>query len=435
MRGAAPILPRRAANLVRDSTTRRAAVEDMDPLSETQTVREYELPLALETPRRSRRIRVAFCIDNMGIGGTELNALRTAARLDRSRFDVLVVCLQDGGPLLERFRTERIPVFPLPLGRLYGVRALRQGARLARFLARQQVDIVHSHDVYDNIFATTWARIAGTPVVIASRRWWDDVPRPALRVANRYASRFADCVIANSRTIADRLVSDERVSGDRIAIVSNFVDEAAFRSPTARVREAFLAGLGVPPESIVVGCVAGLRPVKDHATLLAAIATLRPGWPTLHLVLVGDGPERPFLERLTRQLGLAEVVHFAGVRPHEPNLNHLFDISVLCSVSEAFPNSIVEAMAAGKPVVATRVGGVIDAVVHGHTGLLVPPSEPGALAGAIEDLLINPEQRREMGAAAAFRARAQFHARAVLPSLESLYDRLLAAQGHATSAS
>jgi glycosyltransferase involved in cell wall biosynthesis len=123
-----------------------------------------------------------------------------------------------------------------------------------------------------------------------------------------------------------------------------------------------------------------------------------------------------------------EVVHFAGVRPNEPNLHHLFDISVLCSLSEAFPNSIVEAMAAGKPVVATRVGGVGDAVVDGETGLLVPPRLPAALAAAIEQLLIEPERRREMGAAAARRARAQFHASRVLPTLESLYDRLLSAR-------
>jgi glycosyltransferase involved in cell wall biosynthesis len=187
------------------------------------------------------------------------------------------------------------------------------------------------------------------------------------------------------------------------------------------------AELGVPPESIVVGCVAGLRPVKDHESLIEAMAKLRPRWPSLRLVLVGDGETRPSLERLARQLGLGAVVHFAGMRANEPNLHHLFDISVLCSVSEAFPNSIVEAMAAAKPVVATRVGGIVDAVVDGDTGLLVPPRDPTALAAAIERLLIDPERRRELGRAAARRARAQFHVNHVLPALESLYDRLLSA--------
>jgi glycosyltransferase involved in cell wall biosynthesis len=376
-----------------------------------------------------RRVRVAFCIDNMGIGGTELNALRTAERLDRSRFDVSVVCLQGQGPLLARYREQGIPVLTLPLGRLHGITALRQGTRLARHLVRQRIDIVHSHDVYNNIFATAWARVARTPVVIASRRWWDDVPRTALRVVNKYAYRFADCVIANSQTVADLVVTEDRVHSERVAVVSNFVDESAF-VPPARDSSAgsLLANLGVPGGSLVVGCVAGLRPVKDHESLITAMATLRPRWPSLRLVLVGEGEARRSLERLMRQLGLTEVVHFAGFIPNEHNLHHLFDISVLCSVTEAFPNTIVEAMAAGTPVVATRVGGVVDAVVDGETGFLVPPGRPAAVAAAIEQLLVDPIRRRALGEAAARRARTQFHANRVLPSLEALYDRLLAAR-------
>ena len=376
----------------------------------------------------AKLVRVAFCIDNMGIGGTELNALRTAERLDHSRFDVSVICLQDEGPLLKRYREQGIPVLTLPLPRLHGLTALRQGVRLARHLATQQVDIVHSHDVYNNIFATAWARVVRTPVVIASRRWWDDVPRPGLRVANQYAYRFADCVIANSKTVGELLVSDDQVRGERVAVVANFVDESAFAPPAHAARATIFGELGVPPGSLVVGCVAALRPVKDHESLIRAVASLRPRWPSLHLILIGDGLARPSLERLTRELGLRAAVHFAGIRPNEPNLHHLFDVSVLCSTSEAFPNSIVEAMAAGKPVVATGVGGIVDAVVDRQTGFLVPPRAPAALAGAIEQLLTAPALRRQFGEAAARRARAQFHANHVLPSLESLYDRLLSAR-------
>ena len=387
--------------------------------------RRPECPRLSLRPHAAKRVRVAFCIDNMGIGGTELNALRTAERLDDSRFDVSVICLQDHGPLLERYRRQGIPLLSLPLRRLHGLTALRLGARLARYLATQHVDVVHSHDVYNNIFATVWARAARTPVVIASRRWWDDVPRTALRVVNKYAYRLADCVIANSNTVAELLVRDDHVRRDRVAVVSNFVDESAFAPPAHVGRSTLLGELGVPPGSLVVGCVAGLRPVKDHQSLITAIASLQPRWPSLHLVLVGDGEARPSLERLTRQLGLTATVHFAGIRPNEPNLHHLFDVSVLCSSSEAFPNSIVEAMAAGKPVVATRVGGIVDAVVDQQTGFLVPPRTPSAVATAIERLLIEPGLRRQLGEAAARRARARFHADQVLPALESLYLRLL----------
>lgn len=372
-----------------------------------------------------RRIRIAFCIDGMGVGGTELNAVRTAERLDRSRFDVSVVCLQENGPLLARYREQGIAVVPLPIRRLYGVAALRQGVRLARYLSAQRVDIVHSHDAYNNIFATAWARVARTPIVIASRRWFGDLPRESLAVVNRYAYRFAHCVIANSATVAELVIRGDGVPPERVAVIPNFVDEAAFRPLDPAHQARLRAELRLDPGTLVVGCIAVLRPVKDHKTLITAIARLRSRWPTIRLVIVGDGPARISLEEYVNALGVADIVRFAGARPNEPNLHRLFDISVLSSVSEAFPNTIIEAMAAGRPVVATRVGGVADAVDDGETGALVPPGSPAQLAEAIARLLSSSECRYAMGTRAQRRARDEFHAARVLPELEMLYERLL----------
>ena len=379
----------------------------------------------LAAAHKDARIRIAFCIDNMGIGGTELNALRTAERLDRSCFAVSVVCLQDDGPLLTRYRNLGIPVLALPLPRLHGVTALRQGARLFRYLVTQRVDIVHSHDVYNNIFATLCARLAHRPVVIASRRWHDDVPRRILRSANRFAYRLADCVLVNSPTIAELLVARERVDPSRVALVPNFVEDEAFAQPTTAEQERFLSDVGVPTDSFIVGCVASLRPVKDQALLFRAMAALKPRWPTLHLVLVGDGETRPLLEQLAQRLGISDAVHFAGLRENKPNLHHLFDVSVLSSRSEAVPNSLVEAMAAARPVVATCVGGVPDVVLDGETGLLVASGDVDAFARAVERLLRDPDLRRRYGKAGRERAATDFQARRVIPILESLYVRLL----------
>lgn len=376
-------------------------------------------------PPPSRRIRVVFCIDNMGIGGTELNAVRTAERLDRSRFELSVVCLQKDGPLLARYERNEIPVLSLALGSLHGIAVLRQGRRLKRYLSSEQVDIVHSHDVYNNIFSTFWARAARRPAVIASRRWLDDVPRASLRTANRYAYRLAHRVVANSETIGELLVDREGVSAERVTIIPNFVDESAFTPPKDAELRALRSELGVPSDATIVGCVAGLRPVKGHRTVIEAMALLRARWPALALVLIGDGPERERLEALTRQLDLTDVVHFVGARSNEPNPNYLFDISVLASRSEAFPNSIVEALAAGRPVVATRVGGIPDAVIDGENGLLVSPDDPAPLAAAIDDMLKNPERRAAMGRAGQQAARARFHVDRVIPQLESMYMQML----------
>jgi glycosyltransferase involved in cell wall biosynthesis len=373
------------------------------------------------------RIRVVHCIDNLAIGGTELNAVRTAERLDRSRFDLTVVCLGEAGPLAARFAAAGVSVVPFPIANLYGLGAARQGARLARFLSHHRIQIVHSHDMYSNVFATIWARASGTPVIIASRRWWRSLPPRRYRLANKLAFRLAHQVIANSPAVASSLQTEDHVPSTRIAVVPNFVDDDAFTPIPAEQRAAMLRQLGVPDDALTLGIIANLSPVKDHRTLLRAVALLEPRWPRLHVVLVGDGECRTPLESLARELGIERRVHFAGLRPNVPNLHHLFGISVLCSRSEGFPNSIVEAMAAARPVVATDVGGVADAVSHGETGVLVPPANPQRLAAAIEELLLDPDRRHALGSAGLRRARARYGARTVLRSLEAVYTRLLGA--------
>lgn len=374
---------------------------------------------------RRDRIRILYCIDNMRVGGAELNALRTAERLDRSRFDVSVACLTEGGPLTERYAAAGIPVFAFPISNLFGTHAMREGARFARFLADRRIDVVHSHDMYDNVFATLWARVAGAPVVIASRRWWHSLPDRRYRIANALGFRLAHRVLANCPSVGQALRTVERVSARRIAVIPNFVEEHAFLPWSSDEKREALDALGVPRDAFVIGIVARLTPVKDHASLLEAMAMLAPRWPSVHLVLFGDGETQRPLEALAERRGISDRIHFGGMRSNTQNLHQLFDISVLCSISEGFPNSIVEAMAAGKPVVATDVGGNPDAVVGGETGLLVPAQSPGSLAAAIERLLEDTELRSSMGEKGQRRARQQFHESVVLPALEAMYDSMV----------
>jgi glycosyltransferase involved in cell wall biosynthesis len=306
---------------------------------------------------------------------------------------------------------------------MYGPNALREGLRLRRYL--RDVDVVHSHDMYSNVFATFWARAAGAPVVLSSRRW-EVFPRRVYALANRLAYRSSDCVVANSPWVAKLVRTGEGVAADRIAVVPNFVDDAAFVAPRPDERARLLAELGVPRDALVIGIVANLSPIKDHATFLRAVARLAPAWPSLHAVLVGEGSCRPALEAQAREAGIADRVHFAGLRPHTPNLHHLFDVSALTSTSEGFPNSLVEAMAAGRPVVATAVGGVVDAVEEGVTGLLAPAGDDARLAELAASLLEQPVRRRAMGAEGRARAQARYSASAALGALEGLYESLLA---------
>ena len=372
-------------------------------------------------------LRVAYCIDGMGVGGTEMNAVRTAERLDRRRYALTVVALNADGPLRARYDAAGIPVEAFPIPNIYGARAVRQGLRLRRFLAEQRIDVVHCHDMYTNVFVSAWARAARVPVVITSRRWELFAPS-VYALPNRLAYRASDCVLANSAAVA-RLVRDETaLPAERVAVVPNFVDDAAFEPMDDLARARALAELGVPRGAFVVGVVANLTPIKDHATLVRAVARLAARRPMLHLVLVGDGPCRPAIAALAEELGISGRVHFAGLRPHLPNLHHLFHLSALTSTSEGFPNSLVEAMAAGRAVVATRVGGSPDAVEDGVTGLLVPPRDPGSLAAAIETLAADDDRRRLMGERARDVAAERFTASAAVGALEALYDRLAGAR-------
>src|SRR5215469_12475326 len=158
----------------------------------------------------SRAIRVAYCIDSFDIGGTELNAVRTLEALDRQRFEVIVFHFHDSGPLRARYETLGVELIHLPIGPLYTPRTAIQGLRILRLLHRKRIQLVHTHDLYTNIFAAPWARIGGCRL-IASRRWLDAAPRPGLLVLNRWSYRFAQRVIANSAFTARLLVEQERV--------------------------------------------------------------------------------------------------------------------------------------------------------------------------------------------------------------------------------
>lgn len=377
--------------------------------------------------RNARRtpIRLAFFVDSMEVGGSELNAVRTLERLDRSRFDLRVFHTGWKGPLLARYQALGVPMFHVAVRGFLRPGTLVSGLRLARELRRQRIQILHSHDIYSNILSIPWARVAGVPVIIASRRWQAAVPSRAHAMANRIASRMAARVLANSASVARAVTAEDGIPPDAVKVVPNFVEAAAFDPYPAELRTRLLAQFGVPADAVVVGIVARLSPVKDHATLLRAAEPLLAERPQLHVLVIGDGPLRAQLQAQAAGIPHGERIHFTGHLSNEPNPHGLLDISVLSSVTEGFPNAVVEAMAAGKPVVATAVGGTLDAVGDGETGLLVPSGNPTALAGALQTLLANPELRLAYGAAGRARARDKYHADRVLAQLADWYESLL----------
>jgi L-malate glycosyltransferase len=375
--------------------------------------------------RGRQRIRVAYGIDSFETGGTEMNAVRTIEHIDRDRFDVRFVSLSTRGPLIERVRAAGVPIAEFEIGSLVGVQAFREGRRLADWMRRESIDVFHAHDIYSNIFGVPWARRAGVPLVIASRRWWTETNRRPHAMLNRLAYRFAHRVLANSESVARLLYEVERVPANKLLVIHNFVDEKAFQAPPATWIESQRAGLGLAAGDEAIGIVANLLPIKDHVTALRAVARVAPSHPRLRLVLVGEGGEQPALAALAESLGIGDRVVFAGRRPNQPSMHWLFRVSLLSSRGEGFPNSLVEAMAAGRPVVATRVGGVSDAVDEDVTGLLVPAGDDASMATALSALLDDPVRAKTLGDAGARRACDRYHVSTVMQVLQETYKDLL----------
>jgi glycosyltransferase involved in cell wall biosynthesis len=217
------------------------------------------------------------------------------------------------------------------------------------------------------------------------------------------------------------------VAPAKIVVVRNFLDESAFEVASPAACAAFRRELALADDAIVIGCVARLDPIKDHESLITAFADVRRDEPRAVLVLIGDGPYRAALEQHARSAGVADSVRFAGWRSNAVNLHQWFDVSALASIAEGFPNAVIEAMAAGVPVVATNVGAVRDAVRDGETGLLVPSRDPRALAGALGRIVRDPALRARLAHAGRALAESHYRRAAVIPAVGALWESARAA--------
>jgi glycosyltransferase involved in cell wall biosynthesis len=368
-------------------------------------------------------INVAFMLDGFHVGGTELHCVRVAEAIDPSRIRLHIAHIHETGPLMARYRALGVPMRHFPIRGLMTAGAVRAGWNLARQLRAWRIDTLHSHDIYGNILGVPWARLAGVPHVVASRRWWDSVPRPGLATMNRHAYSLAHHVVANAPSVARLLSVEDGVPAAKVMTLENFLAEEAFAIPSRTSVLARRRELGLDPERLTVGMVARLAPVKNIPMLLRAVRQLAVELPEVQVALAGDGPSRAELEREVMDSGLQSHVRFLGTVPNQPSVHALFDVSVLTSDSEGFPNSVAEALAVGTPVIATAVGGVPDVIEHGVTGLLVGRGDVDALAAALSCLLRDTTARTALGERGRELARQRFHVSDAIRALEEFYER------------
>lgn len=385
------------------------------------------------------RPNVLQLFDSFYLGGTERQTAQLTRLLHESgRYRVRVACGRREGPLLaevERLGTGDIPAFPLTS--FYDRNFFTQLRRLARFIRENEIDLVHAHDFYTNIFGTAAAALARVPARIASRRETDGIRSPRQRWVERRAYDLAHAVVANAEAVRGQLIR-EGVKPGKAVTVYNGLDTSRLEVAPGTTREDALAAVGLPPEPgrRFVTIVANmLHPMKDQETFLRAARRVRERVPDARFVLAGDGPRVETLRATAAGLGLGEDTFFLGRCSRVAELLFASDVCVLSSKGvEGLSNSIIEYMAAGRPVVATDVGGARESVADGETGYVVRPEDDAAIAEHVVGLLTDADKAREMGARGRERATRMFSCEARLARTVELYDGLLARAASAASA-
>jgi glycosyltransferase involved in cell wall biosynthesis len=365
-----------------------------------------------------RRIRLLYVVGNFVAGGAERHLLEMWRRIDRSRFEVEIVCMRAEGLFLDDVRALGWPLHDLGVGRrIYGLSGIRGLVRLVHHALRFRPDVIHGYLFGPNLLAALAGRLARVPAVVIAKRNVDAFETPRQIAVQRFAARLATHVTAVSEAVA-RTVVDLGVPRERITVIPNGVDASRFAA-----RDGTAANGGP-----VIGSVGCLAPRKDYATLLEALALLGARGAGWRAELVGDGPERGALEARARSLGLEGRVRFLGERDDIERLLAGFDVFVLSSREEGIPNALLEAMAAGLPSVATAVGGTPEVLSDGETGWLVPAGAPAALAAALAEALEGRDEAARRGRAARRRVLEEMDIGVMVRRHEAFYERLAGAR-------
>jgi len=346
------------------------------------------------TPLEDRGpLRVMFVITCMPVGGAETLLVELIRRLNRDHFVPELCCLKYRGPLGDAI-AQQVPTWTGLLAHKFDFAVL---GRLRRLLRRRRIDAVVTVGTGgDKMF---WGRLAawleGVPVICS---WLHSTGLPDhVELPNRLLAPVTDAFVGVAAPHGRYLAEHEGCPASKVRVIPNGVDTQRFRPrwPNEALRES----LGLSKAAPVVGIVAALRPEKRHDRFLQCAVRILGQIPAARFLIVGDGPDRRRLESLAADLGLVQSVHFLGSRDDVPELLALFDVMLLTSEMEANPVSILEAMAAEKPVVAPAVGSIGETVINGKTGVLFVPGDVDAASAAVVELLGDRNRAAAMGRA------------------------------------
>ena len=375
------------------------------------------LPLSTD----SQPTRIAFCITDLDAGGAERALVQILTRLDRARFEPFVFCISGEGELVHPLREAGIPVVCLGAKKRHGLSVVW---RLSRLLSKLRPSILQTFLFHANIVGRLAGKAARVPIIVSGIRVAEK--RGSLRL---WIDRATDWMVARHLCVSQDVAAFSAARGGlpigKIQVIPNGVDAGQF----AEAQSADLAHFEIPPGSRTLLFVGRLDPQKGPFVLMAAARELLPRHNDVHLLLVGDGPLAENLRKWVAKENLTDRVHFAGRRNDVPSVMRAAEIFVLPSLWEGLPNVVLEAMAAGVAVVASRVEGISDLLLDDQTGLVVPPNSAPDLAEAIERLLADPQHAHQMGHNAQQFVRKEFAWGVVVEKYSAFYSELVDEMG------
>lgn len=366
--------------------------------------------------------RLLYLTTDSKMAGTETVIYNLATRLHGSDYAVHVVSLKGPGELQQELAAAGVPATNLAMRGRGDVRVI---PRLLTLLRQVRPDLLCTYLFHANHLGRLLAPLAGIRRILTVQESADAWRRWPHNLADQLTAPLVNQFVANSEAVKVRFCAFARVAADRVAVIHNGIDLAPYQAADSGARERLRAALGLDASAFVFVTIAHLNPYKGHPTLVEAAGAIAADYPQAHWLFAGSGRSDDDVRRQVEAAGLSGRIRFLGIRRDVPDLLAASDAFVLPSHWEGCPLSILEAMAAGRAVIASAVGGVGEIVAAGETGLLTPPKDPASLADAMRQLLDGGDQSDVMGRRGRERAFAEFGLETQVARTRALYERVL----------
>ena len=366
-------------------------------------------------------IPLAQVVYALAIGGSEILARRLALGLTRRRYACSLYAVQDDGPLSDLLKADGIPCRAFSRKGKWDPRPL---VRLVQQFRADGTKVVHTHHLGQLLYGGLAGRLAGCRVIHTEHEYYS-LGRPRAQQLLRVLTRLADRVTAVAEPVRSFLEGTVGLPASKLITIQNGVEIHRYEAAIPHDREKW----DLKNSDVIIGCVARLSPEKGHTVLLRAFRKVISRHPQARLALIGEGEERERLQHLAGDLRIGHLVRFLGLRADVPEVLAACDLFTLPSIQEGFPMVILEALAAGKAVIASEVGAIPDVIRHGATGMLVPAGDADALADALCLLIEDEGVRRRLGQSGRELVRAVYDFERTVGQYDDLYQKVLGEAG------